>query len=107
MANDVIVCPYCKSEIPLTEAISHQIRKSLYKEFEAKFKIKEQELAKKEEVLSLKERDLENSKRSLEQQVFQKVKLYVFSFIKREEKPRMDTNVARIDTNYKKIICVY
>lgn len=33
MAGKVKICPHCHREIPLTEAISHQIRAQLRKEF--------------------------------------------------------------------------
>jgi len=34
MPEQFIVCPYCKKKIPLTEAISHQIKEELTREFE-------------------------------------------------------------------------
>lgn len=77
MADQVIICPYCKKEIPLTEAISHQIKENLRKEFEAEAKRKAQELAEKEQVLSIKEKELENSKKSLEEQVTKMVQLEI------------------------------
>jgi hypothetical protein len=59
MADQVIICPHCNREIPLTEAISHQIREQLRKEFDAEVKKKEQEIAQKEQALSKKEKALE------------------------------------------------
>lgn len=59
MADQVIICPYCHREIPLTEAISHQIREQLRKEFDSEVKKKEQELFQKEQALSEKEKTLE------------------------------------------------
>ncbi len=47
MPDQVIICPNCQKEIPLTEAISHQIREKLHKEFEAEFVKKEKEIKKK------------------------------------------------------------
>lgn len=38
MVDQVIICPYCKGEIPLTEAITHQIKEKVVKEFEAEEK---------------------------------------------------------------------
>lgn len=61
MEGQVIICPYCNKEIPLTEAISHQIREKLHKEFDAEFKKKEQELVQKEQALSKKEKALEEN----------------------------------------------
>lgn len=75
MPDQVITCPHCQREIPLTEAISHQIKEKLRKEFEDQSKKKEEKLAQKEQSLSIKEKELENSKKSLDEQVNKKVKL--------------------------------
>ena len=45
MTNQVIICPYCQKEIPLTEALSHQIKEDLRKEFDTEVKKKEQDHA--------------------------------------------------------------
>ena len=55
MADQVIICPFCKKQIPLTEALSHQIKEEVRKEYQAEVKKKEQELSKKEESLLKKE----------------------------------------------------
>jgi len=55
MADQVIICPFCKKEIPLTEALSHQIKEEMRKEYETEVKKKEQELSQKEQVLLKKE----------------------------------------------------
>ncbi len=47
MPDQVIICPNCQKEIPLTEAISQQIRENLHKEFEAEFVKKEKEFKEK------------------------------------------------------------
>lgn len=47
MPEQVIICPNCQKKIPLTEAISHQIREKLHKEFEGEYKKKEQEIKEK------------------------------------------------------------
>jgi hypothetical protein len=59
MTNQVITCPYCQKEIPLTEALSHQIKEDLRKEFDTEIKKKEQDLAQKEQGLIKKEKFLE------------------------------------------------
>ena len=59
MTNQVIICPYCQKEIPLTEALSHQIKEELRKEFDAEVKKKEQDLAQKRRPLSKKEKAIE------------------------------------------------
>lgn len=47
MPEQYIVCPYCKKRIPLTEAISHQVKEELAKEFEGKAQKLEQKAYKK------------------------------------------------------------
>jgi hypothetical protein len=59
MTNQVIICPYCHKEIPLTEALSHQIKEDLRKEFDTEVRKKEQDLAQKEQILIKKEKVLE------------------------------------------------
>jgi hypothetical protein len=59
MTDQVIICPYCHKEIPLTEALSHQIKEELRKEFETEIQKKELEIAQKEQVLVQKEKALE------------------------------------------------
>ena len=59
MTNQTIICPYCHKEIPLTEALSHQIKEDLRKEFDAEIKRKEQDLSQKEQLLIKKEKSLE------------------------------------------------
>lgn len=58
MADQVIVCPFCQKQIPLTEALSHQIKEELRKEFETQVKNKERELAQKEQALLKKEESI-------------------------------------------------
>lgn len=90
MSDQVIICPFCQREIPLTEAISHQIKEELRKEFEIAVKKKEEELLQKEDVLSKREKDLkaevsrlvtvekkrieEEAKRKAEEAIFLEIK---------------------------------
>jgi len=69
MQEQFIICPHCGKEIPLTQAISHQIRRQMQQEFEEQRKKKEQELEEKAQLLRAGERELEESKRLLEEQV--------------------------------------
>ncbi|HUL37864.1 MAG TPA: DUF2130 domain-containing protein, partial [Thermodesulfobacteriota bacterium] len=82
MTNQVIICPYCHKEIPLTEALSHQIKEDLRREFDTEVKKKEQDLAQKEQGLLEKEKALEEEyarkmkreKAKLEEELKQKAK---------------------------------
>ncbi|MEE9165130.1 MAG: DUF2130 domain-containing protein [Nitrospinota bacterium] len=59
MPEQVITCPYCNKEIPLTEAISHQIREKLQKEFEGQAKKIEKDAKQKaKEAVNLELKDL-------------------------------------------------
>lgn len=86
MNDQVIICPYCKKEIPLTEAISHQIREQLRKEFEIEFKKKGQVLAQREEMLSQKEK-------SLEEENIEKLKLEM-ARLEKEAKEKAEQTVS-------------
>jgi hypothetical protein len=48
MNNTIIICPFCNREIPLTEAISNQMRQQMRKEFEAQHSQQEKLLADRE-----------------------------------------------------------
>ena len=74
MQEQVIICPHCKKEIPLTEAISHQIREEMRKEFEVASKKNEKVLAQREHALATKEKEIEQSRKLIEEEVAQKVK---------------------------------
>lgn len=86
MADQVIICPHCRKEIPLTEAISHQIREQLRKEFDSEVKKKEQELFQKEQALSEKEK-------ALEEDFTQKIKIEK-SKLEEEAKQNAEQTVA-------------
>ena len=47
MAEQIILCPYCKKEIALTEAITGMIKEDLRKEFELDKAVVEKEAKKK------------------------------------------------------------
>ena len=73
MTEQVIICPHCKKEIPLTEAISHQIREQLQKDFEAEREKAEKLLDQKNEALRAKEKELEDAIKSMEDRIAQKI----------------------------------
>jgi len=81
MPENVIICPHCKKKIPLTEALGHEIKEQLQKEFESQAKKREKELAVKEKALADRESSLnkkadslEKAKETVEQEVEQKLK---------------------------------
>ncbi len=70
MAEPTIICPFCNREIPLTDAISHQIREKVRREFEIEAKKREEEARKKaEEKISLELKDLKEQLKEKEQRL--------------------------------------
>lgn len=69
MPEQTITCPSCGTVIPLTEALSNQIKEDARKEFEGKAKEKELEIKRREEEVSKRLKDIEDSKRSIDDTV--------------------------------------
>jgi hypothetical protein len=65
MTEQVIVCPHCKKEIPLSEALSHEAREKMRLELE-------KELLDKERLLKEKEKELDDKVKALEEKARQK-----------------------------------
>jgi hypothetical protein len=79
MQEQVIVCPYCKKEIPLTEALSHQIRGKLKTELE-------EGVREKEESLAAREKAVEKLEQSMEEEVSKRL---------RNETKKLETEVKK------------
>jgi len=73
MTEQTIKCPYCKKDIPLTEALTHQIQEKVRDELEIELRKKEQDLEVKEKGLSERIREVENSRKTIEEEVLKKV----------------------------------
>jgi hypothetical protein len=73
MAEQTIKCPSCGSDIPLTEALSGQIKEGLRSEYELKAKQQELELRKREEEIKKRASELEESKKSVDEMVARKL----------------------------------
>ena len=54
-AETLITCPYCKREIPLDDALTHQFSEKLKKQFEEENLRKEKELKSKEDSIAKRE----------------------------------------------------
>ncbi len=61
MAEQLLTCPNCKSEIPLTDVLTSQIAQELRTEIESEAKEKEKELIEKEKALLKKEGSIEKT----------------------------------------------
>lgn len=73
MDTQVVTCPQCGYEIPLTEAISQQIKEELQKEFNAAMSKQKKELAKREKELKSREDSLQAAKDAIRDEVAKKV----------------------------------
>lgn len=69
MDAQVITCPQCGYEIPLTEAISRRIREELEREFHARMAAQRKELEGREKELLSREASLQEAARRMEEEV--------------------------------------
>src|SRR3989344_1224639 len=71
MAKDFqkIICPTCKAEISLNEAITHQLQETIKKEMGEEQQAKNVEFAKREKEITEKEKAVTESRKSLEKEV--------------------------------------
>lgn len=75
MEDQIIVCPHCGEEIPLTETLSAQIKERLRKEFESEIKGKALELSKREEDVDKKLQELADSRKNINKIISEKLEL--------------------------------
>ncbi len=54
----MVTCPYCKQQIPLDEALTHQLKEKLRKEYDEGIKKREQEIKAKEAAITKREQEL-------------------------------------------------
>jgi len=73
MESQVVTCPQCGYEIPLSEAISHQIKEELQKEFNAKMGKQQKELEKREEELQSREQEIKDAQKAIGEEVAKKL----------------------------------
>jgi len=75
MAEQIINCPHCKQEIPLTEALSQQLRETVLREFEGTARKKNEEFQQKAQALARREMELETARKTVDEQVSLKLKV--------------------------------
>ena len=75
MAEQIINCPHCKQEIPLTEALSRQMRETVQREFEGTARKKEEEIQQKTQALARREQEVESARKSVDEQIALKLKV--------------------------------
>lgn len=93
MAEQNITCPYCKKDIPLTEALTHQIQNKVSKEFEAKAEQKEKELERREAEILEKIKATEKSQKNIKEEIEKGVELQKQKLLK-DAKLAAETRVS-------------
>jgi hypothetical protein len=90
MTEPTIICPSCKTEIPLTESLAAPLIAAAKQEFEKKLSRKDEEVAQREQAVRQKEKQLDESKRNLEQRVADQVETHL-----KGERPRIAAEESR------------
>jgi len=97
MAEQTIICPFCKKEIPLTQAITQKIEADLRKKLEDDFDKRNNELSNRENELSAKEQVIAKSaqevNKKIEDEVFRKL-VVERENIANEAKKRAETEIS-------------
>jgi hypothetical protein len=73
MPEPTIICPKCKTEIPLTESLAAPLLEVTRKQYERKLSQKDKEIEQREEILRDKEKKIAEARRRLGQQVAEQV----------------------------------
>ena len=69
MAEQTIICPFCKKEIPLTQAITQKIEADLRRKTEEDFVKRDNELSGRENTLVVKEQAVAKSEQELNKKI--------------------------------------
>src|SRR5437867_776033 len=69
MNTETILCPNCKTEIPLTDAVTHSIRESLQRQFAERQRQLQESVAQREQKLNEQRQTLEQARKSIDQEV--------------------------------------
>ncbi len=73
MAEQTVICPFCKKEIPLTQAITQKIEADLCKKMEEGFNKRDNELSTLEKTLAAKEKAIAKSEREADKKIEEEV----------------------------------
>lgn len=69
MAEQTIICPYCKKEIPLTQAITQKIEADLRNKMEEDFNKRDSELSARENTLATREQVVEKTAKEVNKKI--------------------------------------
>ena len=83
MTEQTIKCPYCKKDIFLTEALTHQIQERVRYELGAEVEKKEKDLEKREAELVEKVKTVENSQKNINEEINRKLEIEKQALLKK------------------------
>jgi len=106
MAKDFqkIICPTCKAEISLNEAITHQLQETIKKEMGEEQQAKNVEFAKREKEITEKEKAVTESRKSLEKEVTEqteKAKIELEKEIRSKLSKEKDSEISALSEELK------
>lgn len=73
MNTNTVVCPKCKAEIPLTDAVTHGIREQLEKEFAMRQRESQASIEKREAAIAQQQKGIEQAQKAIDRQVESKL----------------------------------
>jgi len=73
MNSNIITCPNCKTEIPLTDAMAHQVREQMEKEFAVRQRQLQESVAAREKAVADQARGLEQAQQGFDRQVAERL----------------------------------
>jgi len=86
MSEPTITCPYCKTEIKLTESLAAPLIESTRRDYEKQLALKDTDIAKKEESLHEREEAVSRAKHTIDDQVAEKLLLERSKIVTEESK---------------------
>lgn len=69
MNSNIITCPNCKTEIPLTDAMAHQVREQMEKEFAVRQRQLQETVAAREKAVADQAKALEQAQQGIDRQI--------------------------------------
>ena len=90
MAEPMIFCPSCKTEIKLTESLAAPLIEITRKKFEQQLQQKDNDIATREQTMREKEKQLTEAKNNLNQQVIEQVEEQL-----KKDRTRISTEESR------------
>lgn len=69
MNSNIITCPNCKTEIPLTDAMAHQVREQMEKEFAVRQRQIQESVAAREKAVADQAKALEQAQQGIDRQI--------------------------------------